>query len=167
MNRKYDNHKKLTTIEYLTEKITRLEKENDDLRDMLLKHRHDMDERQGINNGTVKTLLDITLWSYKFPQEFSDILETKVREFFRHMQLKEGRKYGSKYTVMQVINNVLKYQQEYSDEEIIDSINFSMLRDYKSFNPQWLKSKTNRNENINSNFYNRAAKDIDDMFGSS
>ena len=96
-----------------------------------------------------KTALDITLNNFNFRPEFQPLLQSAILKYWRYLEEKKGASWGNITTVKAQVYRFEKLIKEFTQKEIIESIEECILKGNTNFNPQWTKNrikKTQQNE---------------------
>ena len=105
-------------------------------------------------SDSFSTSLDITLHNFKFSDEFSAGLQESILSYWKYLQEKKGPKWGSVTTIKAQLQRFQKLIKEFTDLQIIQSIEECIERGNISFNPKWTINrikKTQQNEKRTNN----------------
>jgi hypothetical protein len=92
------------------------------------------------------TKLDINLHNYKMP--FSDKLNASLLNYWKYMEEKKGRNWGTKTTIVLQVDFVHKFLKTFTEEEIAASLLECMSSGNSSYNPEWTKNRNKKMEPV-------------------
>lgn len=99
------------------------------------------------------TKLDVTLHNYKMP--FSDTLNESLVNYWKYMEERNGHNWGTKTTIVAQVDKVKAFLNNFSESQIIDSLEECQERGNVTYNPQWTinRRKKQNEENKSQNTY--------------
>lgn len=99
------------------------------------------------------TKLDTNLHNYKIP--FSDTLNESLVNYWKYMEERNGHNWGTKTTIVAQVDKVKAFLNNFSESQIIDSLEECQERGNVTYNPQWTinRRKKQNEENKSQNTY--------------
>jgi hypothetical protein len=88
------------------------------------------------------TNLDINLHNFKIP--FSEKLNQNLYEYWKYMEEKKGRSWGTTKTIKLQVEKIEGYLKKFTEKEIIESLLECQEKGNASFNPQWTKNRKDK-----------------------